>query len=186
MKLQDKIPYCRKRAGLSQEALAEKIGVSRQAVSKWETGDATPELSKLPLLADAFGVSADWLLSDEDPEREGKADNPEHPSNAAWVDSVPGQIGKLLRRFGWLFGVYMSIAGAGVAFMGGLARTMVRNMFSGFTPSFGTEPVDSTLSSIATNNPVYAMGTAMLLVGIVLVIAGIILALYLKKRGNKK
>lgn len=38
MKLQEKIYYCRKKSGLSQEALAEKIGVSRQAVSKWETG----------------------------------------------------------------------------------------------------------------------------------------------------
>ena len=40
MKLSDKIWVCRKKAGLSQEALAEKIGVSRQAISKWETGDS--------------------------------------------------------------------------------------------------------------------------------------------------
>ncbi|MDD2429154.1 MAG: helix-turn-helix transcriptional regulator [Eubacteriales bacterium] len=45
MKLQDKILYCRKKAGLSQEQLAERIGVSRQAISKWETGDAVPEIS---------------------------------------------------------------------------------------------------------------------------------------------
>ena len=38
MKLSDKIYHCRKKVGLSQEALAEKIGVSRQAISKWETG----------------------------------------------------------------------------------------------------------------------------------------------------
>ena len=38
MNLQEKIYDCRKKAGLSQEALAEKIGVSRQAISKWETG----------------------------------------------------------------------------------------------------------------------------------------------------
>ena len=38
MKLQEKITYCRKKAGLSQEALAEKMDVSRQAISKWETG----------------------------------------------------------------------------------------------------------------------------------------------------
>ena len=43
MKLPEKILYCRKRAGLSQEALAERLGVSRQAVSKWETGEALPE-----------------------------------------------------------------------------------------------------------------------------------------------
>ena len=38
MKLNEKIYWCRKRAGLSQEALAEHIGVSRQSISKWETG----------------------------------------------------------------------------------------------------------------------------------------------------
>lgn len=55
MKLQEKIYYCRKKAGLSQEALAEKLGVSRQAISKWETGDAEPEISKLSLLAAVLG-----------------------------------------------------------------------------------------------------------------------------------
>lgn len=64
MKLNEKILHCRKRAGLSQEALAERIGVSRQAISKWETGEASPEISKLPLLARAFAVTTDWLLND--------------------------------------------------------------------------------------------------------------------------
>lgn len=40
MKLSEKIYYCRKKAGKSQEALAEELGVSRQAISKWETGEA--------------------------------------------------------------------------------------------------------------------------------------------------
>lgn len=66
MNLSEKIQLCRKRAGLSQEALAEKLNVSRQAVSKWETGAAEPELSKLRALAAVFGVTADWLLSEED------------------------------------------------------------------------------------------------------------------------
>ena len=47
MKLNEKIYYYRKRAKLSQEELAAQVGVSRQAVSKWELGDATPELDKL-------------------------------------------------------------------------------------------------------------------------------------------
>lgn len=66
MNLSEKIQLCRKRAGLSQEALAERLGVSRQAVSKWETGAAEPDLSKLRQLAAAFDVTADWLLSDDD------------------------------------------------------------------------------------------------------------------------
>ena len=68
MNLSEKIQLCRRQAGLSQEALAEKLNVSRQAVSKWETGAAEPELSKLRALAAAFGVTADWLLSEEDAE----------------------------------------------------------------------------------------------------------------------
>lgn len=65
MDLSNKIYTCRKNAGLSQEALAEKIGVSRQAISKWETGEATPEVTKLLALSNTFNVSTDWLLSDE-------------------------------------------------------------------------------------------------------------------------
>ena len=51
----------RRDRGLSQEDLASQIGVSRQAVSKWETGEAMPDLNKLLLLADALGVSLDRL-----------------------------------------------------------------------------------------------------------------------------
>ena len=65
MKLNEKIFQCRKRSGLSQEELADRVGVSRQAVSKWELGTALPELDKLKLLAKTFGVSTDWLLDDE-------------------------------------------------------------------------------------------------------------------------
>lgn len=64
MKLSEKIYLCRKKCGASQEELASRLGVSRQAVSKWETGDAEPELSKLRALAETFGVSTDWLLSE--------------------------------------------------------------------------------------------------------------------------
>lgn len=55
----------RKRRGLSQEELAGMVNVSRQAVSKWETGDAMPDLNKLLALADALGVSLDTLCGRE-------------------------------------------------------------------------------------------------------------------------
>ena len=44
MNLSEKILHCRRKSGLSQEALADKLGVSRQAISKWETGTASPEI----------------------------------------------------------------------------------------------------------------------------------------------
>ncbi len=71
MNLHEKVLACRKKAGLSQEELAEKIGVSRQAVSKWETGEALPELNKIIALADVFAVTTDWLLKDGGAEEEG-------------------------------------------------------------------------------------------------------------------
>ena len=61
MKLNEKILYYRKAAKLSQEELAAQVGVSRQAVSKWELGDSVPELDKLLGLARAFGVSEELI-----------------------------------------------------------------------------------------------------------------------------
>ena len=52
----------RKKAGLSQEELAEKIGVSRQAVSKWERSEASPDTDNLVVLAELYGVSLDEML----------------------------------------------------------------------------------------------------------------------------
>lgn len=73
MKLNEKTAYFRKRKGLSQEDLAARIGVSRQSVSKWETGDTQPETSKLLALADAPGVHTDWLLDDSKSDEEPPA-----------------------------------------------------------------------------------------------------------------
>ena len=68
----------RKKNGLSQEQLAEKIGVSRQAVSKWERSEASPDTDNLILLARLYNVSLDELLSTEDeipmPEPEAEAE----------------------------------------------------------------------------------------------------------------
>ena len=62
MPLSEKIATLRKRAGLSQEQLSEALGVSRQAVSKWESGGAMPELDKIVQLSRVLGVSTDALL----------------------------------------------------------------------------------------------------------------------------
>ena len=61
--LSDKIMELRKRNGMSQEALAEKLDVSRQSVSKWETGESVPDLDRIIKLSEIFGVSTDYLLA---------------------------------------------------------------------------------------------------------------------------
>ena len=65
MILADKITEERKRNGWSQEELAEKLGVSRQAVSKWESAGSVPDLQRIIQLADLFEVTTDYLLKDE-------------------------------------------------------------------------------------------------------------------------
>lgn len=154
MKLSDKIWVCRKQAGLSQEALAEKIGVSRQAISKWETGEAAPEITKLPLLARTFNVTADWLLDDEagfEADEPVDEASPEEPADAAeasndrpstpdapvqvypeWVDHLPNFLGRMLKKYGWLFGVRMAISGALFTAMGLVAKAISGSMTSSF------------------------------------------------------
>lgn len=75
MNLADKIMAERKKKGWSQEELANQLGVSRQAVSKWESAGSTPDLQRILQLSDVFGVSTDYLLKDEaesDADQEGR------------------------------------------------------------------------------------------------------------------
>ena len=64
MNLQSKITDLRKRSGLSQEEMAEKLNVSRQTISRWEVGSAQPDAENLRQLSQLFGVTADYLLND--------------------------------------------------------------------------------------------------------------------------
>ena len=65
MILADKIIDLRKKNGWSQEELAEKLNVSRQSVSKWESAQSIPDMGKIIRLSELFGVSTDYLLKDE-------------------------------------------------------------------------------------------------------------------------
>lgn len=64
MTLREKLTVLRDKAGISQMSLAHQLDVSRQAVSRWESGDTTPSMDKLKALAKIYGVSLDWLCSD--------------------------------------------------------------------------------------------------------------------------
>ena len=64
MILADKITDLRKKNGWSQEELANRLGVSRQAVSKWESAGSIPDLNKIIKMSDLFSVSTDYLLKD--------------------------------------------------------------------------------------------------------------------------
>ena len=64
MELAEQIAALRKKHGFSQEELGEKLGVSRQAVSKWENGTAAPSTTNLMAMAKLFGVEAAELLKE--------------------------------------------------------------------------------------------------------------------------
>ncbi len=65
MKFEEKLVKLRKSNGLSQEQLAEKLGVSRQAISRWESGDSTPDMINLIGLCECFMVTSDYLIHDD-------------------------------------------------------------------------------------------------------------------------
>ena len=96
-----KIQTLRKQRGLTQEQLAQRLGVSRQAVSRWELDESLPETANLLPLGEVLGVSIDTLL---DPAQglEGPAPKEEPSAPAAPAPTAPSLRGLLKRRL-WLF-----------------------------------------------------------------------------------
>ena len=98
MTFAEKLMRLRKREGLSQEALAEALGVSRQAVSRWEQGTALPDAAKLLPCARLFRVSVEWLLDPNQDweERTEAGDSTGEKTNAAakrnWIWYLSGGI----------------------------------------------------------------------------------------------
>lgn len=98
MELGKKIRKIRKNNNLSQSDLAEMLGVSRQSVSKWETGTATPEISKLIQISEMFDISVDMILGTEGdlaiPDESNDTENKSEPSNDGNKNKIVGLIGK--------------------------------------------------------------------------------------------
>lgn len=67
MNMADRIQYLRKTKGFSQEELADKVGVSRQAVSKWESEQSTPDIEKIIIMSELFEVTTDYILKGIEP-----------------------------------------------------------------------------------------------------------------------
>lgn len=67
MNISDRIQTLRKAKGMSQEQLADAVGVSRQAVSKWESEQASPDLDKVVIMSELFEVTTDYILKGIEP-----------------------------------------------------------------------------------------------------------------------
>ena len=174
MSFAERILYCRKKAKLSQEELASKLGVSRQAVSKWETGESIPDMNNLAALAEIFDVSLDWLIKGEEEKRQ------ENREKVPFEERLPKFLGNMVKRFGWLAGVYMAISGGMFFLVGTLACTSVNTMYSGMG---GFD--DPFFRDIVENNPMTTMSYFIMGLGAVIAIGGVVLAVILKKKSKE-
>ena len=91
----EKLQKLRQKAAMSQDALAERLDVSRQAVSRWERDETMPETDKVVALADLFGVTTDYLL---------RQDTKEEPQAAQVTAAAPQKDSgrEILERLGYL------------------------------------------------------------------------------------
>ena len=94
----EKLQALRQRTGMSQDALAERLDVSRQAVSRWERDETMPETDKVVALADIFGVTTDYLL------RSRAAEQPRCGGSAGTERDIISRLGYLARTRGYLLG----------------------------------------------------------------------------------
>ena len=160
MTLGEKIYYYRKKCKLSQEELAAQVGVSRQAVSRWELGEATPEVEKLLSLSRTFSITTDQLLSPDPPEETAAAEDPlryhvhtegEERTSASRRTEQSGtfpeeelrhygrHLGGLIRRKGYMAGYILSLYGLG-PFIVGLLFTVVAGQMGRTASAMMTGP----------------------------------------------
>ena len=159
----DRIKFHRKRLGMTQEQLAERMGVSAQAVSKWENNLSCPDISVLPELAEIFGITVDELLGKNPPAgatvHEAEVVTPEkekHGSSVSWEWDDGGMSVKLGSVF---FALYILV-------VGGL---MLMNHLCGFDVSWWTVVWTSALVFIGATSQSHHFS----LFGLVMSLAGL-------------
>ena len=173
MTLSEKLQSLRKAAGLSQEALAERLNVTRQAVSKWETGEGKPDIDNLLPLAKLLGTTVDYLLDD------GAEEAQPQPEPRPQTESVGRELWEQLksfgRRWGWLGGYAIALIGAVrlvttaiVLFAGGTLLGDFLSMSFGIATGFGLA--------------YYLIGIVQLAVYAAMIVGGIWLARWLKQK----
>lgn len=156
MALSDKLYMLRKKSGLSQEQLAEQLSVSRQAISKWESGQSVPESEKLVAISNYFKVSLDYLLKNDN-EYEQQSGNSETETSENAND-----------RTKWLIGI--------ISCLGGIVCLILWGLLSIFNPTVSNQLSESSMIQIDGNG-------ILLIICIVAIVVG---AYLLLKNTNKK
>ncbi len=149
----ERIKYHRKRLGMTQEQLAERIGVSAQAVSKWENNLSCPDISILPELAALFGITVDELLGKNEPVHEAE------PIGKDKGVEFNVSLGKG-KKHGLLFAIYVIVFGALL-----LVNMLLPNPPSWWTVLWTTFLIYVGISSLCEHFSVF--GTAATVIGLI-------------------
>ena len=112
MKLAEKIYNLRKEKGWSQETLAEQIKVSRQSISKWESGQALPEIEKIIELSTIFQVTTDYLLLDENTTKSQKIELTEDEKDRYYKEVKSFGRWQVIHIFIVALAIYLVFAGS--------------------------------------------------------------------------
>ena len=112
MKLAEKIYHLRKEKGWSQETLAEQIKVSRQSISKWESGQALPEIEKIIELSTIFQVTTDYLLLDENTTKSQKIELTEDEKDRYYKEVKSFGRWQVIHIFIVALAIYLVFAGS--------------------------------------------------------------------------
>ena len=138
MNMADRIQYLRKTNGISQEELADKVGVSRQAVSKWESEQSLPDLEKIITMSDYFGVTTDYILKGIEPVADKEQKSSELTSKILYIASTAFVVIGLFSAFaGWYEKQTMdTIWGSMIIQAVGIAGYFIGRLFSAARPPF--------------------------------------------------
>lgn len=129
MTLAEKIALLRKQKGWSQEELADKMDISRQSVSKWESGQSVPDLDKIIKISDIFAVSTDYLLKEEGEteefaSRQGAGSDEEEPVRSVSIEEADAFMG-LTKKFASIRGIgtgLFVLSSVGLIILGGISE----------------------------------------------------------------
>lgn len=138
MNMADRIQYLRKTNGISQEELADKVGVSRQAVSKWESEQSLPDLGKIITMSDYFGVTTDYILKGIEPVADKEQKSSELTSKILYIASTAFVAIGLFSAFaGWYEKQTMdTVWGSMIVQAIGIAGYFIGRLFSAAMPPF--------------------------------------------------
>ncbi len=138
MNMADRIQYLRKTNGISQEELADKVGVSRQAVSKWESEQSLPDLEKIITMSEYFGVTTDYILKGIEPVVDKEQKSSELISKILYIASTAFVAIGLFSAFaGWHETQTMdTIWGSMIIQAVGIAGYFIGRLFSAARPPF--------------------------------------------------